>query len=54
MMSTKEHANNWPRTEPMSRERRERPGVHINAHWAESLRFDFGFPEDCDMVGLFA
>ncbi len=54
MMSTKEHANDWPPFEPMPTEIRKQRGVRINAQCAESLRCDFGFPEDCDMAGLLA
>jgi len=54
MVSTKEHANDWPRFDPMTTEQRILRGTRISAQRAESLRRDFDFPEDCDMVGLLA
>lgn len=62
MESTKEHENyqaraalsEWPRIEPMPAETRQSYKIRIDAHRAEAMRRDFGFPDDCDMAGLLA
>ncbi len=54
MTSTKEHASDWPRIEPMPAKTRQAYRIRIDAQRAESLRREFDFPEDCDMAGLLA